>query len=125
MSRRTPGTVDLARARAAEERIAQRLADNPHLRDRTAAMLAGDLECPGMDEKEQPEVTEGTHQLSIRLPARDVARADAMIGQAHLVPELRTVGSPNRSDILRAALTRGLTQIEQELRQPTLPGAEG
>lgn len=114
--------VDLARARAAEERIAARVAANPALAARTSAMLAGELPCPDL---EDPMPRAGQHPFNVRLPATIIARLDALIPAAHTAPELVTTGRITRSDVIRVALVRGLAQLEAELADAAQPGLPG
>lgn len=107
--------VDLARARAAEEALAHLLAEKPHLRERTAEMLAGDLPCPDLEEPTMPEKA-NLNPVTLRLPAAMLSRADALIEQAPTIPELAVVPKATRADILRVALLRGLTALEAEVR---------
>lgn len=65
--------------------------------------------------------------VSLRLPPPMVSRLDALVPQAAAAPELVTVGTPTRSDLLRVAVLRGLASLEAELTEhPRLPlGEEG
>ena len=68
----------------------------------------------------------GMENINVRLPSAMVARADALLEVATAAPELATVGTATRSDVLRLALLRGLAVVEAELgTHPTLPGTEG
>jgi hypothetical protein len=94
--------VDLAR----ERRIAGKVAELRDLLDtgavdaaRTRAMLAGDLETPVADDV----------STTFRLPAAWIARADALTAQ--LPPPAG--GKLTRSNVLRAALERGLDDLEE------------
>jgi hypothetical protein len=51
--------------------------------------------------------------VNLRLPQALLDRAEALVAAAGQVPELATVTSVTRADILRAALVRGLTQLEK------------
>ena len=106
--------VDLARVRAAEERLAELVAANPQLAARTAAMLAGDLACPDLDQEDRPKMTT-TKTTTLRLPPDLVTRADALVPQAGRAAELGTMTRITRSDVLRLALLRGLAVLEREL----------
>jgi Arc/MetJ-type ribon-helix-helix transcriptional regulator len=58
--------------------------------------------------------TENDQQIAIRLPAEWLARADK------LIPALTTPGlAVSRSDVLRAALARGLDALEREQTRKT------
>lgn len=129
MSARKRQPVDLARARAAEERLAELLAEKPHLAERTAAMLAGDLPCPDLDDEEEPEPMPrprgAKEQLTIRLPAGHIERLDALAPKVADAPELAMADGVTRSDVVRLAVLRGLEQLEAEYAgHPALPGLE-
>jgi hypothetical protein len=58
--------------------------------------------------------TENDQQIAIRLPAEWLMRADK------LIPALSTAGvTVSRSDVLRAALARGLDAMEREQTRRT------
>lgn len=124
MSARRRPPVDLARARAAEERLAARVAANPALAERTAAMLAGDLPCPDLDdEQEAPPMRRSQTPVNVRLPDTMLARLDALAPQVGAAAELATVVTVTRSDVLRLAVLKGLEQLEAEYAgHPALPG---
>jgi hypothetical protein len=117
MSRHPAPTVDLERVRAAEARLERLLAEKPHLRERTAAMLASELPCPDL-EKPMPPPTQTP--LNLRVPPALLARAEALVPVAGAAPELGTLPSVTRADVLRLALLRGLAVLEAELA----PGPE-
>jgi len=95
--------------------MAARLAEKPHLRERTAAMLAGDLPCPDLDEPEaEPMPTAAMKTIPVRLPPALVDRLDAVTPAAAAAPELATAGKVTRSDVLRLAVLKGLEQLEAE-----------
>lgn len=126
MSARHRPPVDLARARAAEERLAARVAANPALADRTAAMLAGDLPCPDLDEQEAPPMRRSQTPVNVRLPDTMLARLDALAPLVGTAAELATVVTVTRSDVLRLAVLKGLEQLEAEYAgHPALPGMDG
>jgi len=96
--------VDLAR----ERRIAGKVAELRDLldggavdADRTRAMLAGELETPVADDV----------STTFRLPAAWIARADALTA-ALPAP---AGGKLTRSNVLRAALDRGLSGLEDDM----------
>ena len=115
MSNHRPApVVDLAAVRAAEARLDRLLADHPELRDRTAAMLAGDLPCPDLEEP--MAVTRNPQSpVNIRLPQSLLDRADALVPVAGQAPELATQTTITRADVLRLAVLRGLAALEAEL----------
>lgn len=126
MSNRKRQPVDLARVRAAEERLDAILADaGPRLRERTAAMLAGELPCPDLDDEERPVQTEALRNANVRLPDAALERAVALVPKVAVSSELAAAGCVTRSDVLRLAVLRGLEQLEAEYGgQPGLPGVE-
>lgn len=125
-ARRRRPPIDLARVRAAEERLDALLADaGPRLRERTAAMLAGELPCPDLDEEEVRPMRQGQTPVNVRLPATMIARLDALVPTVGAASELATVVTVTRSDVLRLAILRGLEQLEAEYAgHPALPGVE-
>ncbi|GMV98825.1 MAG: hypothetical protein AMXMBFR83_31730 [Phycisphaerae bacterium] len=124
-ARRRP-PIDLARVRAAEERLAARLAANPALAERTAAMLTGELPCPDLDEEEvRPMQTEALRNANVRLSDDALARAVALVPKVAVRSELAAAGRVTRSDVLRLAVLRGLDALEAEYAgHPALPGVE-
>jgi hypothetical protein len=101
------------------------LAAKPHLRDRTAAMLAGELACPDLESEPMPETK--INPVTLRLPAELLARVDALLPEARRLPELAMMTTITRADLLRLALVKGVGGIEAELakKRPTLPRTEG
>ncbi|MCZ7649606.1 MAG: ribbon-helix-helix domain-containing protein [Planctomycetota bacterium] len=124
MSARRRPPVDLARARAAEERLAELLTEKPHLAERTAAMLAGDLPCPDLDDEEEaPPMRRSQTPVNVRLPDTMLARLDALAPLVGTAAELAMVDKVTRSDVLRLAVLKGLEQLEAEYAgHPALPG---
>jgi len=107
--------VDLAAVRAAEARIDRLLAEHPELRERTAAMLAGDLTCPDLESEPMPETK--INPVTLRLPADLIARVDALVPEARRLPDLAMLTTITRADVLRLALVKGVGQVEAELRK--------
>lgn len=123
-ARRRP-PIDLARVRAAEDRLAARLAANPALAERTAAMLTGELPCPDLENEVRPMQTEALRNANVRLSDDALARAVALVPKVAVRSELAAAGRVTRSDVLRLAVLRGLEAIEAEYAgQPALPGVE-
>ena len=106
--------VDLVRVQAVLARMDARLAANPELAARTAAMLAGDLPAPDLDPEDRPTMTPPS-PVNIRLPQAIIDRLDALVPQAGRAAELATMTRITRSDVLRLALLRGLAALELEL----------
>ncbi|MCC7362726.1 MAG: hypothetical protein IT317_24810 [Anaerolineales bacterium] len=121
--------------------MAARLAANPRLRERTAALLAADptaeeladlaaqleplpplepltvdlpplLSAGGADAPEDPMPNP---PLNLRVPADLLRRADALVADAGRLPELAAVTTVTRADVLRVALVRGLASVEKSL----------
>jgi len=102
--------VDLAR----ERRIAGKVAELRDLldggavdADRTRAMLAGELEARPVSD---PDVS-----TTLRLPAALLARADELAARIPAPPG----GRVSRSNVLRAALDRGLSGLEADAARAT------
>ena len=111
--RQAAPVADLAFERAKAEARAL-LAEHPELRGRTAAMLAGELDCPDLEKEPMPEKI---NPVTLRLPSDLLARVDAMVPEAHSLPDLAMLTTVTRADVLRLALVKGLGQIEVELRK--------
>jgi hypothetical protein len=108
------GRVDLARARAAEERLAERLRQRPELAERAATFLAGDPSIGTMERLMTEPLEEPAH---LRLP-RDVhRRAEALAQLLAEDPELRAVGRMSKAAVLRLAVVHGLEVLEQRARE--------
>jgi len=104
--------VDLAR----ERRIAGKVAELRDLldggavdADRTRAMLAGELEARPVSD---PDVS-----TTLRLPAALLARADELAARIPAPPG----GRVSRSNVLRAALDRGLSGLEADAARARVP----
>jgi hypothetical protein len=105
--------VDLARVRAAEGRLADRLRQHPDLAARTAQFLAGDPPVPMMETLMSEPFEQPTH---LRLP-RDVhERAAALVERLAEDPELRALGRMSKTAVLRLAVLHGLEVLEQRAR---------
>jgi hypothetical protein len=109
------GRVDLARARAAEERLAERLRRRPELATRTAEFLAGNLSAETL-ETLMPEPLEKPTQL--RLPREALERAETLIPLLAKHPEFRALGRLSKATVLRLAVLHGLEVLEQRARPP-------
>jgi len=84
---------------------------NPELRERTTAMLAGELPCPDLEEPMTERPLE-----SVRLPGDMMARAEALIPAMQKDPELTAFGNVNKSSVVRLALHKGLTLLEEQYK---------
>jgi len=115
-------SVDLDRARAAEERLGALARQHPHLTEpeATERLYAALPALISEEDSMNPEV------LNLRVPAGTKARAEALIPVADQLPEVRkaaeaatAIGSRlprmTPSQVLRLALFRGLEQLESEL----------
>lgn len=129
MSRRKAKVVDLDRVRAADAELAAVRAADPEAfaraAERGAAWLRGELPGPPIGEEQTVRETKLLN-TNVRLPLALVDRADRLLPLAVDAPELAMAGKVTRSDVLRLAILRGLTQLEAEFgaaEQPRLPGA--
>ncbi len=113
--------VDLAAVQQALADIRQVLADCPEVRERTAAFLASDP-----DEQTLSELQEATtmtqNPLTLRIPEGMLERLDALVPVIASAPELATVATVKRSDVIRVCLLRGLAVLESEY--PAKPKAK-
>jgi len=110
---RGDGPADLDRERRIRRELAElrRLIEgNPRLAERTAAMLRGDLEAPGLEE---PKMNGAEEQVSIRVPEGTQARAEALVPALNEAPEFKVLRC-TKSAILRLAILRGLEALEAE-----------
>lgn len=113
MTERNDGTADLDRERRIRRELAELRAlldGNPRLAERTAAVLSGQLEAPGLEESKMNGAEE---QISIRVPKGTQERAEALVPALEPTPEFRLVRC-TKSAILRFAILRGLELLEQE-----------
>lgn len=109
--------IDLNRERRIRSNLAELrelLATDPRLTERTGAMLAGALPCPDLEDdmtndKELP--------TSMRLPARLIERADALVDKLQDHPQFEAMTRVTRATVLREALARGIAELEQEAEQ--------
>ena len=121
MTDRPDNVADLARELAVGRAFAdlRALLDaNPRLRERTAAMLAGDLDAPDLEEATMNGADE---QVSIRCPGGTLARAEALVQAMNDAPEFKALRC-TKSAILRLAILRGLEAFEAEHGKPKRRG---
>jgi hypothetical protein len=108
--------IDLARVRAAEERLAEHLRQRPDLAARTARFLAGNPSVQTMENLMTEPFEQPTH---LRLP-RDVhERAAALVSRLAEDPELRALGRMSKTAVLRLAVLHGLEVLEQRVQRKT------
>lgn len=100
-------------ARAAYARLRDLLIDNPQLAERTSDMLNGDLPCPDLEEAMGNDV-----QITLRVPADLLDRADALVPAMEGDDEINTLTRVARSTVLRLALLRGLQNLERKYLKP-------
>jgi hypothetical protein len=106
--------TDLARVRAAEERLAEHVRRRPDMATRTAHFLAGN---PSVETMETMMVEPFEKPTQIRLP-RDVhERAAALVSQLAEDPELRALGRMSKTAVLRLAVLHGLEVLEQRVQR--------
>lgn len=120
MTRRAPA-ADLARERslrALDARMAALLdAGGPDLAGRTRAMLAGELDAPGMEGRKMAGPLFHDTAVNLRLPSALLARAEALAPSLADDPLLAAAGrGAGRATVLRLALARGLDALEAEFR---------
>jgi hypothetical protein len=108
--------IDLARVRAAEERLAEHLRQRPDLAARTARFLAGNPSVETM-EKLMTEPLEKPTQL--RLPRDALERAETLIPLLAKHPEFRALGRLSKATVLRLAVLHGLEVLEQRVQRNT------
>jgi hypothetical protein len=104
---------DLTRARAAEERLAARLRQQPDLAARTARLLDGN---PSVETMETLMVEPFEKPTQLRLPREVLARAEALVPILAENPELRALGRLSKTAVLRLAVLHGLEVLEQRYR---------
>ena len=100
--------VDLAQERqiqAVINRLADKLADNPALEQRTLAMLNGEL-----------AVTRQPLPTSIRIPEPLIDRLDRLAELMNADPVRGLERRHKRADALREALIRGINELELDLK---------
>jgi hypothetical protein len=112
--------IDLARVRAAEERLAEHLRRQPDLAVWTARFLAGNPSVQTM-EMLMNEPFEKPTQL--RLPRDGLERAEALVPLLAQHPEFRALGRLSKATVLRLAVLHGLEVLEQRV-QPTAATTE-
>jgi hypothetical protein len=108
--------IDLARAHAAEERLAEHLRQRPDLAARTAQFLAGNPSVQTM-ESLMTEPLEKPTQL--RLPREALERAETLIPRLAEHPEFRALGRLSKATVLRLAVLHGLEVLEQRVQRKT------
>lgn len=95
--------------------IRRTLTEHPEVRERTAALFAGDPTTGDLDALRPQEENMATlRAIPVRLPEALVARLDALAPLLTDAPELATKGNVTRSDALRLCVLRGLEVLEAE-----------
>ena len=111
--------VDLQAVGNALAVIRRTLTEHPEVRERTAALFAGDPTTGDLDALSTQEDAMATlHPIPVRLPEALVARIDALVPLLADEPELATKGTVTRSDALRLCVLRGLEVLEAEHKAP-------
>jgi hypothetical protein len=108
------GRTDLARARAAEERLAEQLRQRPDLAARTARSLSGN---PSVETMENLLMEPFEKPTQLRLPRDVLERAAAPVPHLAENPELRALGRLSKTAVLRLAVLHGLEVLEQCYRE--------
>lgn len=110
-----PKAVDLQAVGDALATIRRTLREHPEVRERTAALFAGDPTTGDLDALRPLEESMATlRAIPVRLPEALVARLDALVPLLADEPELATKGTITRSDALRLCVLRGLEVLEAE-----------
>ena len=112
-----PKAVDLQAVGDALATIRRTLREHPEVRERTAALLAGDPTTGDLDALQPQEESMATQApLTVRVPQALVDRLDALVPLLADAPELATQANVTRSDVLRLCVLRGLEALEAEHR---------
>ena len=112
-----PKAVDLQAVGDALATIRRTLREHPEVRERTAALLAGDPTTGDLDALQPQEANMATQApLTVRVPQALVDRLDALVPLLADAPELATQANVTRSDVLRLCVLRGLEALEAEHR---------
>jgi hypothetical protein len=106
--------IDLTRVRAAEERIAARLCQQPELAARTAQFLADN---PSVARMETLMVDPFEKPTQLRLPRDLLERAEALVPVLADDPEVRALGRLTKTAVLRLAVLHGLEALEKRYRR--------
>jgi len=110
-----PKAVDLQAVGNALATIRRTLAEHPEVRERTAALFAGDPTTGDLDAlQEESMATQAP--LTVRVPQALVDRIDALVPLLADAPELATAANVTRADALRLCVLRGLEALEAEYK---------
>ena len=111
--------IDMARkrrVRALYKELTDLVDSAPSLRERTEAMLNGDLPCAELEVDIMSEKrSRGMEsQISLRLPGALLERLEALV--PHLVedPSMGAWGRPTRSVLIRMAIMKGVEALEAQ-----------
>lgn len=110
-----PKAVDLQAVGNALATIRRTLAEHPEVRERTAALFAGDpteSDLEALSTQEESMATQAP--LTVRVPQALVDRIDALVPLLGDEPELATKANVTRADALRLCVLRGLEALEAE-----------
>lgn len=111
--------VDLQAVGDALATIRRTLREHPEVRERTAALLAGDPTTGDLDALRPQEAIMASHSpLTVRVPQALVDRLDALVPLLADAPELAMKANVTRSDALRLCVLRGLEVLEAEHETP-------
>lgn len=109
--------VDLQAVGDALATIRRTLREHPEVRERTAALFAGDPTEGDLDAlQEESMATQAP--LTVRVPQALVDRIDALVPLLADAPELATAANVTRADALRLCVLRGLEVLEAEHKAP-------
>ena len=114
-----PKAVDLQAVGNALAVIRRTLTEHPEVRERTAALFAGDPTTGDLDALQPQEESMATQApLTVRVPQALVDRIDALVPLLGDAPELATAANVTRSDALRLCVLRGLEVLEAAHKAP-------
>ena len=114
-----PKAVDLQAVGNALETIRRTLREHPEVRERTAALFAGDPTTGDLDALRPQEENMATlRAIPVRLPEALVDRLDALVPLLADAPELAMKANVTRADALRLCVLRGLEVLEAEHETP-------
>jgi hypothetical protein len=111
--------VDLQAVSDALATIRRTLREHPEVRERTAALFAGDPTTGDLDALQPQEESMASYApLTVRVPQALVDRIDALVPLLGDEPELATAANVTRSDALRLCVLRGLEALEAKHETP-------
>ena len=111
--------IDLARKRrirALYKELKDLVDADPSLRERTEAILNGELSCAELEEdimgEKRSRMMES--QISLRLPKSLLERLEALVPHLEGDPSMGAWGKPTRSVMIRMAIMKGIEALEDQ-----------